>query len=286
VMSWRVKHLTVALLIGLTCGNLLNSRAQSNNREQEIAAPSVQEGLEYFKGRKYSEAAKSFQKATQSDPDNSFAYYAIALSLANLKQYGSAHEPLKHCFTLNPHPHWRNITEEVVRSFLKEIESNAKLSEKDGEQPRQNGEKPAVNQSDLSTAKIDDLIFANAVRCFHKLRNAVGLGVSLMENRRLLLDAKTDFDDAVTLLPPASAQRNDLEEALTDYMIAAQVWQAGIESRYGIIPTKSSLIYSVDKRYHLGLAKLKQSSIQYEPLLHMIWEFGDQRIKHATSLQK
>src|SRR5436189_653503 len=174
-MSWRVKHLTIVLLIGLTCGSLLNSRAQSSDREQEIVAPSVQHGLEYFQDKNYSEAARSFQKATESDPDNSFAYYAMALSLANLKQYGSALEPLKHCFKLNPHPHWRNITEEMVRSFLKETERNAKLSGKNGEQPLQNGEKPAVNKSDLSTAKIDDSIFANAVRCFHKLRNAVGL---------------------------------------------------------------------------------------------------------------
>ncbi|HMH43166.1 MAG TPA: hypothetical protein VK557_06765 [Pyrinomonadaceae bacterium] len=117
------------------------------------------------------------------------------------------------------------------------------------------------------------------------MRNAVGLGVSLVEYRRLLLDSKTDFDDAVDLLP-RSAQRSDLEEALTDYTIAAQVWQAGVESRYGIIPAKSSLIYAVDKRYELGLAKLKQSSIPYEPLLHIIWEFADKRIRHATSLQE
>jgi len=73
---------------------------------------------------------------------------------------------------------------------------------------------------------------------------------------------------------------------MRDYIIAADVWQVGVESRYGIIATKSSLIYSVDKRYELGLAKLKQSSIPYEPLLHMIWEFAAQRIQHATSLQK
>lgn len=108
---------------------------------------------------------------------------------------------------------------------------------------------------------------------------------AFIEYRRLLLDAKTDFDDAVAVLP-RGAQRNDLEEALTDYTIAADVWRAGVESRYGTIPTKSSLIYSVDKRYDLGLTRIKQSSIPYEPLLHMIWEFADQRIRHSTSLQK
>src|SRR5882724_1207079 len=284
-MSTKVKSLArVALLIALTCGSLLSSRAQTSNREPEIVAQSVQEGLQYFNDRKYSEAAKSFQKATESEPDNSFAFYAMALSLANLKRYGSSLEPLRHCFKLNPHPHWRNITEEMVRSFLKETERNAKLSE-ESDKPLKNVEEPVVNQSGQSAAKIDDAAFANAVRCFHKLRNAVGLGVSLIEYRHLLLDAKTDFDDAVPLLP-RSAQRSDLEEALTDYTIAAQVWQAGLESRYGIIPTKSSLIYSVDKQYDLGLAKLKQSSVPYEPLLHIIWEFADKRIRNATSLQK
>jgi tetratricopeptide (TPR) repeat protein len=280
-----VKHLTrIALLIALICGSLLSSRAQTSNRESEIVAQSVQEGLQYFNDRKYSEAAKSFQKATEAEPDNSFAFYAMALSLANLKRYGSALEPLRHCFKLNPHPHWHNITEEMVRSFRQETERNAKLSEKSDE-PLKNVEEPVVNQSAQSVTKIDDSAFANALRCFHKLRNAVGLGASLIEYRHLLLDTKTDFDDAIPLLPN-SAQRSDLEEALTDYTIAEQVWQAGVESRYGIIPTKSSLIYSVDKRYDLGLAKLKQSSISYEPLLQIIWEFADKRIRHATSLQK
>jgi tetratricopeptide (TPR) repeat protein len=280
------KHLTqAAVVITLICGSLLSPKAQSTNREQEIAAPSVQEGLKYFTDKKYSEAAKSFQKATESEPENSFAYYAMALSLANLKQYGSALESLRYCYKLNPHPHWRNITEEMVRSFLKETERNTKLSKKNGEQPLKNDEEPVVKQSDQSTAKIDDSVFANAVRCFHKLRNAVGLGVSLIEYRRLLLDAKTDFDDAVTSLP-RSAQRSDLEAALTDYIIAGKVWQAGVESRYGIIPIKSSLIYSVDRRYDLGLTKLKQPSVPYDPLLHMIWEFADQRIDHAGSLQR
>ncbi|MDX6557756.1 MAG: hypothetical protein QOF72_805 [Blastocatellia bacterium] len=285
-MSAKVKSLTrVALLIALTCGSLLSSRAQTSNRESEIDAQSVQEGLKYFNDRKYSEAAKLFQRATESEPDNSFAFYAMALSLANLKRYGSALEPLRHGLKLNPHPHWGNITEEMVRSFLKETERNARLSKQSDEQPLRNTEEPVVNQSDQNTAKIDDSVFADAVGCFHKLRNGVGLGVSVIEYRRLLLDAKTAFDDAVAVLP-RGAQRNDLEEALTDYTIAADVWRAGVESRYGTIATKSSLIYSVDKRYDLGLARIKQSSIPYEPLLHMIWEFADQRIKHATSLQK
>ena len=82
------------MVITLICGSVLSPKAQSSNREQEITALSVQEGLNYFKNKKYSEAAKSFQKATESEPDNSFAYYAMALSLADLKQYGSALEPL------------------------------------------------------------------------------------------------------------------------------------------------------------------------------------------------
>jgi len=112
-------------------------------------------GLTVFQSGKFGEAAKSFQKARESEPDNSFAYYAMALSLANLKLYGSALVPLRHAFLLNPHPHWRNITEEIVRSFLKETERNVKLSKKNGGQPLKNAEEPIVNQSDQSRAKID-----------------------------------------------------------------------------------------------------------------------------------
>lgn len=178
-MSRKLKHLNCgALLIVLSCCSLLSSMAQSSSREQEISAQSVQEGLKYFNEGKYGEAAKSFQKATESEPDNSFAYYAMALSLANLKRYGSALEPLRHGLKLNPHPHWGNITEEMVRSFLKETERNARLSKQSDEQPLRNTEDPVVNQSDQSTAKIEGSVFADAVGCFHKLRNGVGLGIS------------------------------------------------------------------------------------------------------------
>ena len=83
MMSMQLRHLTrVALLIVLTCCSPFSSRAQSSDREAEISAQSVQEGLKYFSEKKYSEAAKSFQRVTESEPDNSFAYYAMALSLA------------------------------------------------------------------------------------------------------------------------------------------------------------------------------------------------------------
>ena len=73
---------------------------------------------------------KAFDKAREKDPHNAFAHYAHAVSLANLKEYKEAIRPLMRSLQLNPHPHWGEVTEEMVLSLLAEVERNASMKAK------------------------------------------------------------------------------------------------------------------------------------------------------------
>jgi len=103
----------------LFCGPVIG-QSQVSSAEADI-----KEGLSYIQARKFKEAVKAFDKAREKDPQNAFAHYALALSLANLKEYKEALRPLLRSLQLNPHPHWGEVTEEMVLSLLAEVERNA-----------------------------------------------------------------------------------------------------------------------------------------------------------------
>jgi len=117
--------LALTLLISFVPQHATYCSAQTADREQELHSPSVREALASFTQRNYNEALRAFQKAVDLDPNNSFAQYGVAVTLANLRRWSEAIEPLRRVLHLNPHPHWGKITEQMVRSLLAEAERNA-----------------------------------------------------------------------------------------------------------------------------------------------------------------
>jgi tetratricopeptide (TPR) repeat protein len=125
-VTFRILRCVSLLLICFLCLPATCIAAQTADREHELLSPSVREALVSFTQRNYDEALKSFQKAVDLEPNNSFAHYGVAVTLANLRRWSEAIEPMRRVFHLNPHPHWGKITEQMVRSLLAEAERNAK----------------------------------------------------------------------------------------------------------------------------------------------------------------
>src|SRR2546430_8919599 len=113
------------LVLGLSLSSTFVIAQGQVNAEAEI-----KEGLSYIQARKFKEAVKAFDRAVEKDPENAFAHYGLALSLANSKEYREAIRPLLRSLQLNPHPHWGNVTEPMVLSLLAEVEHNANLKAK------------------------------------------------------------------------------------------------------------------------------------------------------------
>jgi hypothetical protein len=136
-------------------------------------------------------------------------------------------------------------------------------------------ESPAVH--------IDDPLFSETLASFRRLLNAIEIGTTLIDYRRELLDAKTELDPLISLFPK-SQQRTDIEEATRDYMIAADVWQIGIQYGDGI-PTKTDFYRSLRARYELKVEPKVGRKINEDAMLHFIWGVAAARIERAIKLQ-
>jgi tetratricopeptide (TPR) repeat protein len=87
----------------------------------------IDEGLRHFKAAEYDKASKVFQKITHADPHNAFAFYVLGLSYSHLKKYEEAAAAVRRSLELNPEPLWGNITPDMVKALLREVEQNARL---------------------------------------------------------------------------------------------------------------------------------------------------------------
>src|SRR2546430_16426129 len=111
------------LVLGLSLSSTFVIAQGQVNAEAEI-----KEGLSYIQARKFKEAVKAFDRAVEKDPQNAFAHYGLALSLANSKEYREAIRPLLRSLQLNPHRHWGNVTEQWSCHFWQK--SNATQASK------------------------------------------------------------------------------------------------------------------------------------------------------------
>src|SRR5437899_1886756 len=124
--NWPVNLLIQIMLMTL----LLNVSTPLLVAQEVQPSPSnslVQKGLEYFKNQNYDQALLEFQEAAKADPKNALAYDLLGLSLAKLKRYKEAIEPLEKSLRLDPHPQWGAINEKMVRDLLAEVKHNAKI---------------------------------------------------------------------------------------------------------------------------------------------------------------
>src|SRR5258707_7335893 len=87
----------------------------------------------------------------------------------------------------------------------------------------------AQNEETFPAVHIDDTVFADALLSFHTLADATEIGVGYVDYKRLLLDAKTDFDMPIAKFPK-SAQRKDLEEVMQDFIVAGDVWGIALDN--------------------------------------------------------
>jgi len=151
---------------------------------------------------------------------------------------------------------------------------------------------------------------ADALKSFHKLANAAELGVTLVDYRRLLLDAKTDLDAPLAKLPKGE-QRTEIEEAMDDFRIAADVWELGIRgvtrqaftydpvlgSRshpvyYSGIESKTDFYRGLRKRYGEDRLPAPKAAngygrgiVSHEAILKVIWSSAAKHLRRAMDLQ-
>jgi len=131
---------------------------------------------------------------------------------------------------------------------------------------------------------LDDELFTATLTSFHRLLNAIDIGTSLIEYRRELLDAKTEIDPLVAEFPKCQ-QRTDFEEAVRDYMIAADVWQIGIQYGDGI-PTKTDFYRVLRERYELKPEPKIGRKVNDDALIRLIWGIAAARLERAVKVQK
>lgn len=174
---------------------------------------------------------------------------------------------------------------------------------------------PAVSPSppapDAPSPVVDNDAFADALKPFHKIANAAELGVSFVDYKRLLLDAKTDLDEPLSKLPKGE-QRTEIEEAMNDFRIAADVWAMGIRGvtrqavsynpvlgstshpvYYPGIESKTDFYRELRKRYGENLLPPPKAAngygrgiVAYEPILKIVWRSAANHLDHAMKLQR
>ncbi len=163
--------------------------------------------------------------------------------------------------------------------------------EHDGSRPQ-----PAITPAAVDAGpQVNNDILAAALKPFHKLINAGEIGVSFIEYKRLLLDAKTDFDVAIVEVPKG-AQRDELVEAMRDYILASDVWSVSIDNAVWCstrnqpagVPMKTDLYRSLRARVGediLPSPKLNACARQ-EVLVKVMWLSAARRIQHVMKLQE
>lgn len=145
---------------------------------------------------------------------------------------------------------------------------------------------PPTSQSSAAgptTNRVDPEVFARCLSAFRRILSAVEIGVTYLDYRRELLEAKIELDRAVFDLPE-SPQRTDLFEALEDLRFAAEAWQVGIQNKG--IPTKTDFYRTLNTRYELGVDPRMGRKVDHRALLKIIWAKASDRLTHAISLQK
>ncbi len=139
---------------------------------------------------------------------------------------------------------------------------------------------------------VDDELFADALKPFHILANATDIGVNLTDYRRLLVDAKTDFDTPISKFPDPSVQRTQLQEAMQDYIIAVDVWTVSIENietcKAAGVPMKTDFYRLLRARIGEDILPAPKAGrcVRQENLLKIMWLSAAQHLTRAMNAQK
>jgi hypothetical protein len=134
-----------------------------------------------------------------------------------------------------------------------------------------------------SAKRVDPEVFARCLAAFRRLLSAVEVGVTYLEYRRELLEAKLELDRAIVDMPE-STQRTDVLEAFEDFKIAADSWQVGLQNSG--IPTKTDFYRALNTRYELGVDPRIGRKVDHAVLLKLIWAKASERLTHAMTLQR
>jgi hypothetical protein len=120
-----------------------------------------------------------------------------------------------------------------------------------------------------------------ALRSFHKLLSAEEVGTSYVQYNSLVIDTKVAVEESLGSIQPGYV-KTDIEQALDDFVIAAQVWNTGIQNNG--IPTKTDLYRSLNERYRLGVNPRMGLTIDHLKIIKIIWRVAGERLEQAASL--
>lgn len=142
---------------------------------------------------------------------------------------------------------------------------------------------------------IDDALFAEALKSFHKLANTTDIGVTLADYRRLVVDAKTAFDVPIAKFPQG-VQRRELEAAMQDYVIAVDVWGISLDnirwcdarSQPVGLPMKTDFYRSLRARIGEDILPAPKANVcaKRDAMLKIVWLSAARHITRAMDAQK
>jgi hypothetical protein len=120
-----------------------------------------------------------------------------------------------------------------------------------------------------------------AVKALRKLANATQIGVSYLDYNPLVIEAKTEIDDALTQVPEG-ALTAAIRASIYEYQVAADVWNRLVHT--GSIPTKSELGRSLINAYQIPIKIGMFTSLSRDLALSYIWRAGRAKFEKAESL--
>ena len=77
---------------------------------QELT-PFTSKALTYFQNADYKSAVRELRQAVQTNPQDAFAWYILAVSHGNLRNWDQSAEAYRKSLSLNPHPQWGKVDE-------------------------------------------------------------------------------------------------------------------------------------------------------------------------------
>jgi len=124
-----------------------------------------------------------------------------------------------------------------------------------------------------------------ALKSLSRLAGAIEVGITYTQYGTLLVQAKTEVDEALIYVPEGEI-KHSIVLALDDYAIAGRVWSESLQYRDGI-PAKSSTAFYLNGRYNLGITKFKSGEyIKRSAILDVIWGSAGRHSAKAAQLLK
>jgi tetratricopeptide (TPR) repeat protein len=116
MMKRLFEILVIVLLLNALYGG---ATAQTLTPLTDRATTHIQDG-------DYKSAAVELKQAVQADPQDAFAWFLLAVSYGQLREWNESVEAYRKTLSLNPNPQWGKVDAKMIRAGLAQAEQNAR----------------------------------------------------------------------------------------------------------------------------------------------------------------